>query len=140
MRGIWRTIVAVAIALGALVVGAWTVLLGWDVHKHLNAAGTLSGPYEPWQVLVLGVLILAAVLAAARSGYWPSILVVPVVLTACFSYAGATDPQGDGLWPVGALMLLALSGGATAAVAGWGARLRRKAPAYGAAQPPQRGQ
>src|SRR3954452_83748 len=85
-----------AVTIAVVTVGGWTIFLGWDQHKHLNSAGTLSGPYEPWQVgaLVATVATVAvAVAAVAGTGYWQAAaLVPPLILTVCFAVAGANDP------------------------------------------------
>jgi len=115
-----------AVVLAALTVGGWSALLGWDEKKHLDANGTLSGPYEEWQVICLGAILIVAVAAVARLGHWPATLVVPVALTVCFSIAGITDPNGDGLWPVGAGFLFVVSFPATFLLAAWVAGLFRR--------------
>jgi hypothetical protein len=80
---------------------AW---LGWDQKKDISPDGSISGPYQPWQVvgLVLGVVLISAI--GGWRGYpWVASIVTAVVLTLCWSVDAVTDPGNDGLWPVGAI-------------------------------------
>jgi hypothetical protein len=100
---VWTAVlVAVATLAGYL---GW---LGWDQHKDAQPDGSLTGPYQSWQVAGL-VLVLAAVAAVASLRGRPMIAVVvgTVVTTACFSVDAATEPPitNDGLWPIGAAMV-----------------------------------
>jgi hypothetical protein len=77
--------------------------LGWDRTKHLGPDGYLHGPYEPWQVVGV-VLVLAAIAAVAgwRRHLWDAAIVTTLVMTVCFSVTAATELRSDGLWPIGA--------------------------------------
>lgn len=85
--------------------------LGWDNRRDLDpATGRLTGPYQPWQVIACGLIVL--VLAAF--GGWlreveRSSVAISSTLVVCFSITGVTDPMSDGLWGVGALMLAAVT-------------------------------
>lgn len=109
----------------AIVAGTYWAFLGWDRRKDLNpATGELTGPYQPWQVIGCGaVLALLAFEAGRRGRIWPVVLVLPAVLTACFAINAATDPDADGLWPIGAALVALGSSAGTAAVAALGAAL-----------------
>ena len=104
---------AVGLVLTATLVGVATLAdyvgwLGWDQTKHLGPDGFLHGPYEPWQVV--GVVLVLGVIAAAaglRRQPWVAVVVTTLVMTVCFSVQGATDPLNDGLWPIGAFMVAA---------------------------------
>ncbi|MEV0754358.1 hypothetical protein [Streptosporangium sp. NPDC050280] len=80
--------------------------LGWDRERVVEPDGSLSGPYEAWQVvgLVAGLGILAVL--AGRLGL-PRIgtLGVAGVMWLCWSIDAAMSDDG-GLWVVGAVMLL----------------------------------
>jgi hypothetical protein len=112
----------------AVVAGTYWAFLGWDRRKDLNpATGELTGPYQPWQVIGCGaVLALLAFESGRRGRIWPVALVLPTVLTACFAINAATDPDSDGLWPIGAALVALGSTAGTAAVAALGAALGRR--------------
>jgi hypothetical protein len=80
--------------------------LGWDRTKYLGPDGSLHGPYEPWQIVGL-VLVLSAIAAAA--GWlrrpWMAAGVTTVVMMISFAVSGAMDPDADGLFIVGAFMV-----------------------------------
>lgn len=80
--------------------------LGWDQEKVVEPDGSLSGPYESWQVvgLVIGLGVLAVL--AGRLGL-PKIgtLGVAGAMWLCWSVNAAMSDE-SGLWGVGALMLL----------------------------------
>jgi hypothetical protein len=83
---------------------AW---LGWDQHKDVHPDGSLSGPYETWQVAGFVLILVALTVWVSRRGHIVlGTVVVPVVLTICFSIDPATDSENDGLWPVGAAAVL----------------------------------
>jgi len=116
--------VRTATLVGFATLANYLVWLGWDQTKYRGPDGNLHGPYQPWQVVGL-VLVLGAIAAAAgwhrRSGV--AVIVSTLVMTVCFSYQGATDPLNDGLWPIGAALVacgtsagVAVVGAAAAAV------------------------
>lgn len=113
--------------LAAAVAATYGAFLGWDQEKDLDpVTGHLSGPYQAWQVVGCGAVLAALAFETGRRGR-PALaaVVVPIVLTACFSVDAATDADSDGLWPVGAaLVALGSSAGALAAAA-LGKRLAR---------------
>lgn len=99
---------AAAVLLAVLTVLVHVALLGWDTEYDLDpSTGQVSGPYSTGQVVLVGVLLLALGLAAAWHGPPALVAVVPVVLTLAWSVSAATAPDGDGLWPVGALLVAA---------------------------------
>jgi len=128
----WRSGTLWFVGLAVIAAPDYLVWLGWHRHKHLNSAGTLSGPYETWQVLgVVAVLAGVSVFAARRGHWFATTASVPVAVTTMFSIEAATNVDGDGLWPVGALLVLLLSGLGTWLVA-YAARPRQRdfAPLY----------
>jgi hypothetical protein len=98
--------IAVAIVLALLTATSYLAWLGWDQQKDVDAAGNASGPYESWQVLGLAVTVG---LLAGGAGWvgrsWSASAVIPTVLTVCFAIDAMTDPDADGLWAVGAVLV-----------------------------------
>ncbi|MEU4834290.1 hypothetical protein [Streptosporangium sp. NPDC023615] len=82
---------------------AW---LGWDRERDVAPDGTVSGPYETWQVaglvIVLGIL---AVLAGRRGHPVIGTLAVAGVTWLSWSVDAALSDD-SGLWLVGSLLLL----------------------------------
>ncbi|MFI2754907.1 hypothetical protein ACGIF2_15865 [Cellulomonas sp. P22] len=118
-----------ALLTGAVTAVAYLALLGWDQVKTVTPDGSATGPYEAWQVVVL-VLVLAGTAAVAgwHRRTWVATLTMTVVLTLCWSYDAATDPAdlNDGLWPVGALLVLIGTFVGAAVVAGVAAAVARR--------------
>ena len=82
--------------------------LAWDQRKtRIPGSSTFEGPYEPWQVIGLGVtlVVLAAAVTWVGRG-WVAVAVIPVVLTVAWSVDAATESAPDAnLWPIGAAFL-----------------------------------
>ena len=125
----WRVWILSALA-GAVTVGAYLVFLPWGAHKTLGPDGYLHGPYENGQIigLVLALLIIGVV-----SGWfsnWHAPWVIPPVLTLTWIVDAMTHDdgpqQGDGLWPLGALMVLGAAYAATFVVVRLGQRMHRR--------------
>jgi hypothetical protein len=93
------------LAVSLLTVTADVSWFGWQRQKHLNTAGYLAGPYTTGEVVGLVLTLAAVVLLAAWRQRWAAAASVPVLVTVLFSVQGATDPQGDGLWPIGAVLV-----------------------------------
>lgn len=120
MRLLWP------VGLGAAVAATYAAFFAWDQHKEVDASGHESGPYSTWQVLgCAAVLAVLAVETGRRGRPWLASIVVPAVLTACFSVDAATDADSDGLWPVGAALVAIGSFAGTVALSQLGARIRR---------------
>lgn len=102
----WRRATTAAVVCLASLAG-YLALLGWDQQKTLGSDGYLHGPYEPWQVVALCAVVGAA---AAWAGWRRDRLVgsaaAAVTMTLAFSIDAATDRQNDGLWPIGAFVVL----------------------------------
>jgi hypothetical protein len=94
-----------ALFVGLATLADYLVWLGWDTTKELGPDGYLHGPYEPWQVVGL-VLVLGVIAAAAgwRRHPWEAVIVTTVVMMLCFVVSGAMDPRNDGLFIIGAFM------------------------------------
>lgn len=93
--------------------------LGWQRAKHLGPDSYLHGPYEPWRVAGLLVVLGVIVVAATARGYAKvAVVMTTLVVTLFFSVQGATDPRSDGLWPIGAILVaVGTAGGTSLAVA-----------------------
>ncbi|WP_405059190.1 hypothetical protein OG474_41585 [Kribbella sp. NBC_01505] len=107
-------------ALAAIVAAAavYLALLGWHAEKTLDpATGNETGPYEAWQVIVLAVVIaiLAAIIGSASRAPL-AIVTIPLTLTLTFAVDAATASDADGLWAVGALLVLIGSAAGVAVV------------------------
>ncbi|MEV4376927.1 hypothetical protein [Streptosporangium sp. NPDC049644] len=96
--------IGVALAVASLLNHlAW---LGWDRERVVEPDGSLSGPYEPWQVAGLVVCLGILAVLAGRLGL-PKIGTIGVagVMWLCWSIDAAMSDD-SGLWVVGAVMLL----------------------------------
>lgn len=106
-----------------LAAAARTGWFGWDTVRDVEP-GTVSssGPYEVWQGVGAAITLLVVIIFFAP--WLPTVdvaLAVSLGFTAGFTYSGATDPEADGLYVVGAGILLVVMLAATTAVA-WAAR------------------
>lgn len=103
--------------------------LGWDQHKDPLPGGGVGGPYQAWQVLGLVATLGAVAVAAGVRGHpVAAVLGMTVTMTLCFSVDAATDADGDGLWPVGALLVAAGTFTGSCLVAGPAYALRSRRP------------
>jgi amino acid transporter len=122
--GLWSTAALVTVA--TLV--NYLVWLGWDQRRDVQPDGSTTGPYEPWQVVGLAVVLIAVVALAGYRGR-PVIAVVvgTLVMTLCFSVDAVTEPpeHNDGSWAVGAIMLTVGTFGGLALVAAIAHAFRR---------------
>ena len=88
----------------------YLALLGWDQHKTIGPDGYLHGPYETWQVEALcAVIAMAAAWAGWRGDGRAASVSATATITAAVSVDWATEPENDGLWSVGALMVLTVT-------------------------------
>lgn len=103
--------VRVTLTLAALAVvfaGAWFAFLGWD-HEYYEVDGVAQGPYQPWQVIACGaVIVLACTAAFAYLRRVWLLAVIPVVAVVGFAvpWAARASQDDTGLWVVGLLFLL----------------------------------
>lgn len=99
----WVRVAALALGTAAL----WAAWLGWDRTYDVDpVTGDQTGPYQPWQVVgcVVSLVVLSA-LAARWLNLWAIVITVSLVFTLAFAVSGATSPEADGLWAVGAVMV-----------------------------------
>lgn len=80
--------------------------MAWDSEYQVDpTTGTVSGPYQAWQVL--GCAACLVVLCVAAIAELPARLVVPIIPAAFTAAWSWTAASGDttGLWGVGALLV-----------------------------------
>lgn len=111
-----------ALTLAVAVVAVYLAFLGWDQGRQTDpTTGAQSGPYQPWQVVGTGIGLISVAFLAGRAGRGRLVtLVLPLVLAACFAVDAATDPDADGLWIIGTVLVAVGSLLGTAAVAALG--------------------
>ncbi|MFI0354523.1 hypothetical protein [Actinomadura sp. 9N407] len=85
----------------ALTLLNWFAWLGWDQQRDVHPDGHSTGPYEPWQVI--GLILVLAVMGGIA--VWRRQAAAAVVgATVGMTVAAAVDwsDDGDGLWVIGA--------------------------------------
>jgi hypothetical protein len=86
--------------------GGYVGFLAWDQAKGLGADGYQHGPYQPWQVWAVCVVVaLAAAWAGLRRQPITGAFAATITMTVAWSVDAATDGEDDGLWPVGAFLV-----------------------------------
>jgi hypothetical protein len=112
-----RLLLSAACLLAAL--ATWMAWFGWDTVRDVHpGTNNTTGPYELWQGVGAAVtLLILVVLAVRRLPVANVVLAVSVGFTAGFTYSGATDPEADGLYVIGAGMVLVVMILSTTAVA-----------------------
>ncbi|MFF4314302.1 hypothetical protein [Streptomyces sp. NPDC001507] len=106
---------APALVLAGVSVVAWAAWLGWDQRQEVRADGSVSGPYEAWQVAGLAATLLAAVCCAAARGHSAAAVAgttVGLTLAAYVDWSG----EASGLFMVGVVLVMAGSFVASAVV------------------------
>ncbi|MGW4647613.1 hypothetical protein [Kitasatospora sp. NPDC004289] len=107
---------AAALLLALFAAAAWTAWLGWDQRYDELPDGSVSGPYQAWQVIGLVLTLLPAVLWAALRQY-PAAGVLGVsgglATAAWVDWSG-----GDGLFVIGVGMVAIGSLASTAVLTG----------------------
>jgi hypothetical protein len=88
--------------------GGYFCWLGWHRPKQTQPDGRQTGPYTAWQVI--GFILTLAVITVAITWWYKSAWIAPlmttVATTAYFSADAATSSDNDGLWPIGAALVL----------------------------------
>ncbi|MCY0950534.1 hypothetical protein [Streptomyces sp. H27-S2] len=86
--------------LAGLAMASWAAWLGWDQHRDVQTDGSTTGPYEAWQVIGLGLTLLAMVSwAASRSYGVAAVFGTSIGLTVAAYYDWSDD--GSGLYMIG---------------------------------------
>ncbi|MFF0224988.1 hypothetical protein [Streptomyces sp. NPDC004629] len=103
------------LVLAGVSAAVWAAWLGWDRVRAVRADGTVTGPYEAWQVIGLVLTLLAAVCwAASRRYVVGAVLGTTAGLTAAAYYDWSDDSSGLFMVGVGLVMMGSLA--ATAVV------------------------
>lgn len=114
--------------LAVLAMVAWTAWLGWDQHRDVHPDGSTTGPYEAWQVVGLGLSLLAMVgWAAYRRNHTAAVFGTSIGLAVAACYDWSDD--GSGLFLVGVFMMLIGSLAVTGLLSLLIGSFRRPAPA-----------
>ncbi|WP_418957631.1 hypothetical protein [Streptomyces tritici] len=122
------TTLAAAVAAAA----SWAAWLGWDQLRDVHPDGSVSGPYEAWQVIGLAVTLLVIGGAAAfKEWYVAAVLGTTAGVTAASFHDWSDD--GSGLFVIGVGMIMIGTGvvatAVTAVIAAWHRRRGTGAPA-----------
>ena len=97
----------VGLAVTAAVALVYAAFLGWDQQRDVDpVTGENTGPYGTAQVLACGVAYLLVVACGGARAPVAAAVAGPVAFTFLWSLDAATDPDADGLWPIGALLVL----------------------------------
>ncbi|MFC6599987.1 hypothetical protein [Kitasatospora paranensis] len=90
-------------------VAAWAAWLGWDQQRDVHPDGSVTGPYEAWQVIGLVLTLLVPVCwAAARRHTVTAALGTTAGLTAAAWYDWSDDSSGLFAIGVGLVMVASL--------------------------------
>lgn len=89
--------------------GAWAAWLGWDQHRDVHPDGSVTGPYEAWQVIGLVLTLPAPVYwAASRRHVVSAVLGTTAGVTAAAWYDWSDDSSGLFVIGVGLVMTACL--------------------------------
>jgi len=101
-------LLAAGTLLAAACFAAYWSWLRWDhTYQTDPTTGITSGPYEPWQVA--GCALTLTLAAVALTGglakqAWTTLVIMPLAFTVAWSIPASTS-DGNGLWPVGAILI-----------------------------------
>ncbi|MEU7067438.1 hypothetical protein [Streptomyces sp. NPDC046161] len=88
---------------------AWAAWLGWDQHRDVHPDGSVTGPYEAWQVIGLVLTLPAPVYwAASRQHAVSAVLGTTAGVTAAAWYDWSDDSSGLFVIGVGLVMTACL--------------------------------
>jgi hypothetical protein len=107
----------------------WAAWLGWDQKRDVQPDGSVSGPYEAWQVIGLVLTLLVPVYWAASRGHIVgAVLGTTIGLTAAAYYDWSDDESGLFIVGVGMIMMgsLVATSAVSAVIAAASARRRRR--------------
>ncbi|MEU6772313.1 hypothetical protein [Streptomyces sp. NPDC046759] len=97
------------VVLAGVSVAAWAAWLGWDQHRDVHADGSMTGPYQAWQVIGLVVTLLVPVCWAAHRRYFAGTVLgttAGLTLAACLDWSD--DSSGLFMIGVGMVMIASL--------------------------------
>lgn len=84
---------------------AWAAWLGWDQHRDVHPDGSTTGPYEAWQVIGLGLTLLAPVCWAAFREHVPAAVFGTTIGLTVAAYDDWSD-DSSGLFVIGVGMVM----------------------------------
>ncbi|MEU3744373.1 MULTISPECIES: hypothetical protein [Streptomyces] len=117
---VWAALVSAAVAMAV-----WAAWLGWDQHRDVHPDGSTTGPYEAWQVVGLGLTLLAPVCWTAFREYAVAgVIGTTAGLTVAAFYDWSDDASG--LFLIGAIMVMIGTLALTSAVSALAAAVKRK--------------
>ncbi|MER8235144.1 hypothetical protein [Streptomyces sp. NPDC094049] len=95
---------ATAVVTALMAVAAWAAWLGWDQHRDVHPDGSVTGPYEVWQVVGLVLTLLVPVCWAAHKR---QVVAAAFGTSAGLTIASAVDWSDDasGLFVIGVGMV-----------------------------------
>ncbi|MFB7462873.1 hypothetical protein ACFCZ1_05095 [Streptomyces sp. NPDC056224] len=111
---------SVTLVLAGVAMAAWAAWLGWDQHRDVHPDGSTTGPYEAWQVIGLGLTLLAPVCWAAFREHVPAaVFGTTIGLTVAAYYDWSDDSSGLFAIGVGMVMIgsLVVTGGLSLLIA-----------------------
>ncbi|MEU3404624.1 hypothetical protein ABZ766_11835 [Streptomyces sp. NPDC006670] len=88
------------LVLAVVALALWAAWLGWDQHRDVHPDGSVTGPYEAWQVIGLVLTLLAPVYWAASRRYIAGAVLGTTVGLTVAAYADWSD-DSSGLYMVG---------------------------------------
>jgi len=92
----------------------YLVWLGWDQPTGPEEPGF----YEWWQIVgLIFFLFVITCCAGLTRRPWLGSAAMSVTMAAAFAFDASTDPESDGLWPVGAVLVLIAMGSFTPVIA-----------------------
>ena len=117
-----------ALLLVVVTIAAYAALLGWDTGYDTNpVTGEVTGPYQPWQVITLALVVGAlAAWAGWRGHLVVALIVLPLTLVVAFLVLTVRGQDQTGLFIVGALFMLVGSAVGVGVVSGVAALLGRR--------------
>ncbi|MEU8524412.1 hypothetical protein AB0C77_02250 [Streptomyces sp. NPDC048629] len=126
-EGMNKTVVHLMATLvtAGLAAGLWAAWLGWDQQRDVHPDGSTTGPYEAWQVLGLGVTLLAATYGAAAMGWFVAAVLGTTAGLTVAAFADWSD-DASGLFVIGVGMIAVGSMVGTTAVTAVAGALRQK--------------
>ena len=99
---------------------AYAGLLGWDrTYQTDPVTQEVSGPYEAWQVLLLGAVVVGLTVWASWKGHFLTALwAIPLALVVAFVIVAVLIMVGAILMAIGSVIGVAVLGGLTLAARG----------------------
>ncbi|MFE5207495.1 hypothetical protein [Streptomyces sp. NPDC056600] len=101
-----------AFLLAASAAALWAAWLGWDQHRDVHPDGSITGPYEAWQVIGLVLTLLPPVLWAAFRRHAPAAVLGTTAGLAVAAWYDWSD-DASGLFAVGVALIIVGSLAAT---------------------------